>query len=125
MTIFIFGNPDFKEDSLPLKILPGLKKKFPEIVFLVKDPNEDFELPEDTVIIDVVAGLKEPHIFNSLDDFQTPPRLTLHDFDLFSHLQFLKKIGKLPGKLKIIGLPPQINPQKAIKYITNYCKIFI
>jgi len=118
MTVFVFGNPDIKGDSLPLKILPELRKRCPEIDFQMKDPNEDFELPEDAVIIDVVAGLKEVSIFDSLDDFQPPPRLTLHDFDLFSYLQLLKKLGKLPSKIKIIGLPPTISKEKATDSIT-------
>jgi len=118
MTVFVFGNPDIKGDSLPLKILPELRKRCPEIDFQMKDPNEDFELPEDAVIIDVVAGLKEVSIFDSLDDFQPPPRTTLHDFDLFGHLQLLKKLGKLPSKIKIIGLPPTISKEKATDSIT-------
>lgn len=114
MTVFVFGNPDLPADSLAVRILPELHKRFPEIDFLTKDPNEDFELPEDAVIIDVVAGLKEVRVFSSLDDFQAPPRTTLHDFDLFSHFQFLKKLGKLPSKIKIIGLPPTISEKEAI-----------
>ncbi len=117
MTVFVFGNPDVEGDSLPFKILPGLRKKFPKINFLAKDPNEDFELPEDAVIIDIVAGLKEARIFNSLEDFKAPPRMTLHDFDLFGHLQLLKKLGKLPSKIKIIGIPPTISEEKAMESI--------
>ena len=117
MTVFIFGNPDVEEDSLPLKILPELRKKCPGIDFLTKDPNEDFELPEEAVIIDVVAGLKETHVFDSLEDFEAPPRMTLHDFDLFGHLQLLKKLGKLPSKIKIIGVPPMMSEEEAIDSI--------
>lgn len=112
MTVFVFGNEDVERDSLPLKILPELRKKCPGIDFLAKDPNEDFELPEGVVVIDVVAGLKKVRVFNSMDDFQAPPHLTLHDFDLFSWLQLLKKVGKLPSKIKIIGIPPMISEEK-------------
>jgi len=118
MTVFVFGNPDIKGDSLPLKILPELRKRCPGIDFQTKDPNEDFELPEEAVIVDVVAGLKEIRIFDSLDDFQPPSRLTLHDFDLFSYLQLLKKLGKLSSKIKIIGIPPTISKKKATDSIT-------
>ncbi len=117
MTIFVFGNPDVEEDSLPLKILPELRKRCLGINFLAKDPNEDFELPGDTVIIDVVAGLKKVRVFDSLEDFEAPPRMTLHDFDLFGHLQLLKKLGKLPSKIKIIGLPPTISEKEALDSI--------
>jgi hypothetical protein len=117
MTIFVFGDEDVAADSLPVRILPELRKKCPRIDFLAKDPNEDFELPEEAVIVDVVAGLKKVRVFNSLDDFQAPPHLTLHDFDLFSWLQLLKKVGKLPQKIKIIGIPPTISKEEAISSI--------
>jgi Ni,Fe-hydrogenase maturation factor len=119
MTLFLFGNPNIKTDSLPLKILPALKKLFPNADFQLKDPNEDFELPAAAIIIDCVAGLKEPRIFESVDELEPPPRLTLHDFDLYSHLQLLKKLGKLPGNLKIIGLPPEISEEEAIDFIES------
>ncbi len=118
MTVLVFGNEDIAADSLPVRILPELRKRCPGIDFLAKDPNEDFELPEGAVIIDVVAGLKEIRVFDSLDDFQAPPRMTLHDFDLFGHLQLLKKLGKLPSKIKIIGIPPTISEEKALDSIT-------
>ena len=117
MTVLVFGNEDIAADSLPIKILPELRKRFPGIDFLAKDPNEDFELREGAVIIDTVAGLKEVRVFDSLDDFQAPPHLTLHDFDLFGHLQFLKKLGKLPSKIKIISLPPTISEEKALNSV--------
>lgn len=119
MTVFIFGNPDIEKDSLPLKILPELRKKFPELDFQVKDPNENFELPEGVVIIDTIAGLEKAHVFNSLDNFKAPPRMTLHDFDLFNHLQLLKKLGKLPSKIKIIGLPPTMSEEEAVDFLVS------
>ncbi len=122
MTVFIFGNPDIEGDSLPLKILPELRKKCPGTDFLSKDPNEDFELPEEAVIIDVVAGLKEIRVFDSLEDFEAPPRMTLHDFDLFGHLQLLKKLGKLPSKIKIIGIPPTMSEEAAASSIAIILK---
>ncbi len=120
MTVYIFGNEDIMADSLPVRILPELRKRCSGIDFLVKDPNEDFELPESVVIIDVVAGPKKAHIFDSLDDFQAPPHLTLHDFDLFSYLQLLKKVGKLPQKIKIIGIPPTISEEEALDSIVTF-----
>ena len=119
MTVFIFGNQDVEGDFLPLKILPELRKRCPGVDFLAKDPNEDFELPEGTVIIDVVAGLKEIRVFDSLEDFEAPPRMTLHDFDLFGHLQLLKKLGKPPSKIKIIGVPPTISEEEALNSIVT------
>ncbi len=119
MKVFVFGNPDLPADSLAVRILPELQKKCPGADFLIKDPNEDFELPEGAVVIDVVAGLKEIRVFDSLNDFEAPPRMTLHDFDLFSHLQFLKKLGRLPSKIKIIGIPPMISEKEAVSFIVT------
>mgnify|MGYP001611891413 FL=1 len=117
--VYIFGNPVLAADALPVKILPELKKRFPEIDFQIKDPNEDFELPENSIIIDAVVGLKEPRVFNSPDEFSAPPNITLHDFDLYSHLQLLKKIGKLPKNLRIIGLPPEISKKETVDFIIS------
>ncbi len=117
MNVYVFGNPDLETDSLPLKILPLLQKDFSEIAFKARDPNEDFDLPENSVIIDSVSGLKQPAIFGNLSEFAAPPNLTLHDFDLFSKLKFLQKLGKLPADLKIIGLPPNLETQKALNFV--------
>jgi len=67
-TIYIFGNPDLDFDSLPFRILPELKKRFPKIDFETKDPNEELEMPEELVIIDTVKGIKQPHVFSKLSD---------------------------------------------------------
>ncbi len=110
--IWIFGNSDIPEDSLPLKILPSLKKQCPEFTFVIKDPNEEWELPAKLTIIDTVHGLKEIALFTSLDQFQNTPRFTMHDFDLLTNLRWLDKINKLPP-FTIIGLPPNTPTKKA------------
>jgi len=102
--IFIFGNPDFAPDALPLKILPELKKRLPNLEFIIKDPNEDFDLPEKLIIIDTVQGIKKLTVFNSLDQFTNTPNLTMHDFDLGMELKWLAKLKKLPP-FAIIGIP--------------------
>lgn len=43
ITIYIFGNPLLDFDNLPIKLLPELKKEFPEIKFTVMDPNENIK----------------------------------------------------------------------------------
>ena len=43
MRVLVLGNPLIPEDSLPLKLLPKLRKKFPRIEFVEFDPNEDIE----------------------------------------------------------------------------------
>lgn len=108
MTIYVFGNPLIKEDSLPLKLLPTLKKLFPNIKFKVVDPNENFppKGEKDLVILDTVLGIKKTTILN-LDDFNRKKKTPIspHDYDLLLHLLLLKKLKKI-RKVTIIGVPP-------------------
>lgn len=117
MIVYIFGNPDLKIDSLPIRILPKLKKNFPHIDFQTKDPNEDWDIPKKLVIIDTVLGIEKIKIFTDLDKFSVTRRVSLHDFDLGAELSYLKKLGKIK-KIKIIGIPPSVKESKAVKEIT-------
>lgn len=114
MDVYIFGNPDLKEDSLPIKLIPELKKQFPSHRFIVKDPNEEWEIPEELVIIDTVLGIDKVTIFDDLKQFASTPRVSLHDFDAFTNLLYLQKLGKLK-KIKIIGVPQEIEKRKALR----------
>ncbi len=116
--VWVFGNPDFAPDALPLKILPALKRRLPEREFIVKDPHEEWNLPRKLVIIDTVRGIDAVTTFTSLDQFKKTPRLTVHDFDLLTNLKWLAKLNKLPPFL-IIGLPPDIPADKAAAEITG------
>lgn len=106
--IYIFGNELVKEDSLSIRLLPELKKQFPDINFIIADPNENFP-PKDEknlIILDTVINIKDPTIFD-IDDFiknkKTP--ISPHDYDLLFHLLLLKKLKRL-NKVVIIGIPP-------------------
>jgi len=113
MVVYIFGNPDLPEDSLPLRILPRLKEEFPGIDFQVKDPNEEWDdAPQNLVIIDTVQGISEPKVFTSLDVFSAAPRLSLHDFDALANLRLLQKLGKLK-KVTVLALPPTLQEADA------------
>ena len=105
MTVFVFGNPDLALDSLPLRLLPELRRRLPGVEFLVKDPNEEWDVPEELTVIDTVVGIAEPRLFPTLNDFAAAPRLSLHDFDAFANLRLLQKIGRLKT-VRVIGLPP-------------------
>lgn len=107
MKIYVFGNPLVQEDSIPLQILPELKKKFSQVEFIVTDPNENFppEGEKNLVIIDTVKGISKPEILD-LGDFdqkkETP--ISPHDYDLLFHLLLLIKMKKIES-VKIIGIP--------------------
>ena len=119
--IYMFGNPLVKEDSLPLKILPDLKKSFPEIEFEVVDPNENFPPANerDLTILDTVQGIKEPKLFglNDLIKIQKSPN-SPHDYDLGMHLLLLKKLKRIDS-VRIIGIPPNFNKKIFITWLTN------
>jgi len=118
MTIYIFGNPDYEPDALPLKILPELKKRLPAFDFVIKDPNEDWDYAmEKLIIIDTIQGIEKVTIFTSLDQFESTPHLTMHDFDLGMKLKWLSKLKKLPPFL-IIGVPMRGNPEKITTELT-------
>ncbi|OGL88528.1 hypothetical protein A3I42_00070 [Candidatus Uhrbacteria bacterium RIFCSPLOWO2_02_FULL_49_11] len=113
MIITVFGNLLLKNDSTPLKALPVLQKRFPEITFEIKDPTEECMPSENPWwIIDTVKGIKEVTLFKSLKDFEAKlkavSRVSLHDFDLGFHLLLLKKISP-DLEVRIIGVPPEDN----------------
>jgi hypothetical protein len=118
MKIFIFGNPDLEIDSLPLRVLPALKSRFPDIDFIVLDPNEEWKIPEEMAMIDTVVGIKELTIFDNLQPFTEAPRVSVHDFDAFFNLIYLQKLGKLK-KIKIFGIPPEMEKNKAEEELTK------
>lgn len=118
MIIYIFGNPDLEMDSLPIKLIPELKKLYPEISFVIKDPNEEWNIPEEMIIIDTALGLNKVTVFDDLESFANTPNLSMHDFDALTNLRYMKKLGKLK-KIKIIGIPPEIDPNKALKMIVK------
>jgi Ni,Fe-hydrogenase maturation factor len=118
MKIFIFGNEDLEMDSLPLRILPKLKEKFPEIEFVTADPNEDFDFPENVVVIDTTVGIKDVTVFDSLEKFSAPPRIGMHDFDALTNLRLLWKLGKIK-KIKIIAVPPEIGKSEVVEKISE------
>lgn len=115
-TIFVLGNPDLEGDSLPLRIMPELKKKFPDIDFKIYDPNEEIVILENLVVIDTVVGIDEAVVFEGLEGFSKTPRVTMHDFDALSSLKMLKKLGKIK-EIKIIGLPAQMPEKEAVEAV--------
>jgi hypothetical protein len=121
-TIYIFGNPLLEEDNLPIKLAPKLRKLFPEINFVVKDPNENL-WPENgqLYIIDTVVGIKKVQVIKDLDKIQLDKIYSLHDFDLGFNLKLLYKIGKL-NTVVIFGVPSKITESNALEQIAKKIK---
>lgn len=119
MEIWLFGNSDLDSDNLPLKLLPELKKRLPGVQFVLKDPNEEWDdIPNPLIIIDTVQGIKDVTVFTDLNQFQSTPRVTVHDFDLDMKLRWLQKLKKLPP-FTIIGTPAHSQISKIIQDITT------
>ena len=104
MKISVFGNPDLAADNAALKLIPGLKKKYPQAEIMVEDPAEGLKPADDWIIVDVCQGISRVTEFEDLDRFVAVRRLSVHDYDLAMELKLLKKLGKIK-KLKIIGVP--------------------
>ena len=120
--ILIFGNHLVKQDNLPLRILPQLKQKFPNIEFKEIDSTENLqqELDENKnlTIIDTAIDIQEIKTITlkTQDDFkklQLPNSLSMHDFDLAYNLRLLKKVN-LINEVKIICLPMNMSEDEAI-----------
>jgi hypothetical protein len=116
--IFVFGNEDLEMDSPPLRILPQLREKFPDIEFLTIDPNEDFDFPESIVAIDTAVGIKDVTVFDDLEKFSAPPRVGMHDFDALTNLRLLWKLGKIK-KIKIIAVPTEMGESESLGKIAE------
>lgn len=118
MEVWLFGNPDVPEDALPLRLLPRLRIRFPQTQFVVKDPNEEWEIPEHLTVIDTVVGIDRVQQFNDLESFAQSPRVSLHDFDALANLRLLQKLGKLKN-VTIIGVPPKFNKHETLEAVAE------
>lgn len=116
--VFVFGNPDLTMDALPLRILPRLREEFPAVDFVVLDPHEEWSVPLDMLIVDTVLGVKSVHVFHGLTQFAPSARVSLHDFDAFTNLRYLQKLGKLRDAT-VIGVPPDISEDDAFRAVTD------
>lgn len=117
MDVWIFGNLDLQEDSLPLRILPQLQRQRPDLTFRTRDPLEEWdEVPDPFIIVDTVKGLERVQVFTDLAAFANAPRVSMHDLDLLAQLQLLQKLGKLKH-LTLVGVPPTLSPDEAVTQI--------
>lgn len=125
MKIFVFGNSMVDMDSLPFRILPGLRKKFPEIEFIELDPNEGLEnMEKEANIIDTVVGIERVILIEDIDSIENSPKVSMHDFDLGFNLKLLKKMGRLK-KVRIIGVPAEMDEEKAMNQVSEKIKAIL
>ena len=115
-TIYVFGNPLVKEDSLPLKLIDKLRKKFPLIEFKDFDTVEDMELEKELNIIDTVKGIKRVELIEDVDKIITDKIYSMHDFDLGYNLKLLKKM-KMIDNVRIFGIPMNMKEKEAFEQL--------
>jgi hypothetical protein len=112
--ILVFGNPLVPQDSLALRILPSVRKKFPQIEFIELDGIDDlYEYGRNLTILDVAVGIRKVSIVDDLDDLELPRVLSMHDFDLAWNLKILLKAGMIDS-VKIIAIPQRMDKKKAL-----------
>lgn len=116
MTVYVFGNPDVPEDALPIRLVPELRKSCPNITFEVKDPNEEWDVPERLVVIDTIIGSDGIRVFEDLDGFERSPRVSMHDFDALTQLRLLQKLGKVKT-VTVIGVPSAMDEAEALRSV--------
>ncbi|MEM4257473.1 MAG: hypothetical protein QXU92_00310 [Candidatus Diapherotrites archaeon] len=124
MKVLIVGNPLLKYDSLPLRILPKLKKVFPKIEFKEIDPSEDLQLEgKNLIIIDSAEGIKDVVLLEDLDKILTNKIFSLHDFDLGITLKLLKK-ANLIDSVKLICVPRKANEKEVFAGVVKILEEF-
>jgi len=117
MKILVFGNPLVKEDSLPLRILPKLREKFPSIEFKEFDTAENLEEEgRDLVILDAAKGIDDVILLDGIENIRLSSRYSMHDFDLAITLRLLKKMDVIDS-VKIIAVPADYEEKEAVEEI--------
>ncbi|MFH1586845.1 MAG: hypothetical protein ABID38_03250 [Candidatus Diapherotrites archaeon] len=123
--IYVFGNSLVEKDTVALMLAEefgkignsGELKEFEFKVVESLDEVDEKDLKE-LWIMDAVKGIDEVKIIEDLGVLETNPVLSGHDFDLGLELKLWKKLGKL-GKVRIIGLPSEENPEKLAEIVKN------
>ncbi|HSB47257.1 MAG TPA: hypothetical protein VLD37_04525 [Candidatus Bilamarchaeum sp.] len=118
MKVLVFGNPLVRRDSIALRLMPALRKKFPGIEFREFDAAENLESEgRDLVILDAAEGIGKVSLIDDLSALCGGKIYSMHDFDLALTLKLLKKMGKL-GTVKIIAVPSSWPLRKALPEVS-------
>jgi Ni,Fe-hydrogenase maturation factor len=107
MHILCFGNPYLKDDSLAIQIADHFAANPVKDIEFIKcvAPDEVLNyIGKDFCILDVVKDLKEPRLFDNIDQLVANNLVSLHDFDLGFFLKLMKETGRI-DKVRIIGIP--------------------
>jgi Ni,Fe-hydrogenase maturation factor len=114
-TVLVFGNPLVDADSIALRLMPLLQRRFPGLAFKEFDAAENLEQEgRDLVILDSAIGLEDVALLEDLDALAMGRTCSMHDFDLALTLKLLKKMGAIDS-VRIIAVPSDYPLTKALK----------
>lgn len=117
MRILVFGNPLVRGDSIALRILPLLRRRFPEIEFVEFDAAENLEgQGRDLVIIDSALGIRRAVMLEGTSALSGGRACSMHDFDLALTLRLLEKMGRLDS-VRIIAVPAALSEASALRQV--------
>lgn len=113
--VLVFGNRLINNDSVPLKLIPNLKKEFPDIDFMEFDSTEDIENEGSILyILDAVENIDKVTIIRDIDRIEISKHLyTMHDMDLGYMLKLMKKVNMIDD-IVIFGIPIKGIPKSEI-----------
>jgi Ni,Fe-hydrogenase maturation factor len=114
LKILVFGNPLVAGDSLPLRLMSALRKRFPSVEFREFDAAENLEDEgRDLLILDSAQGPDHVVLLEGIDKIETGKIYSMHDFDLALTLKILVKL-KLLDSVRIIAVPANHPEKKAL-----------
>jgi len=127
--VLVFGNPLLGDDSLPLRLLPKLRERFPSAEFVEFDPEDGLEKEAKRgalLIIDTVQGIRKVSLLTEKDvgRLELCGRCSMHDFDLAWGLKILQKLGLL-GEVRIIGVPARMGEKQALSAVSSLLSPFL
>ena len=113
--VLVFGNRLINNDSVPLKLIPNLKKEFPDIDFMEFDSTEEIENEGSIIyILDSVENIDQVTIIRDIDRIEISKHLyTMHDMDLGYMLKLMKKVNMIDD-IVIFGIPIKGIPKSEI-----------
>ncbi len=114
--VLVFGNPVLAIDSMPLLLMPDLRKMFPNIEFKDFDPNDNLEEEGRSLnIIDTVQGIGKVTLLTEDDIMRLEVQriYSMHDFDLAHSLKLLRKLHAI-DRVRIFGVPMRISRADAL-----------
>ena len=121
MRVLVFGNPLLKNDSLPIRLLPSLKKHFPDVDFVETDPADIDVEKGKLIVIDTAKGIKEVTLLDDISKLESDSMLSMHGLGLAEQLVLMEAAGQ-KVKLKIICVPEKISQKLALEGITKILK---